>query len=521
MVRLEKTPGLDGWGFLGSLYPKASNYTSEVKAAARELASFDFFGALTVVNVTITAAQRDAPFQVEVMQGPKKGRDVCFNQRGRDANGARPWADLPFSRKVTYALADTVAAMWENSDSDTTGLIGRKVHESLRQDINWTECSFTVTRYSAVTIKVTGAQVTVSTENVFDQMRILYQVAAMALLLNAEMISESLVVWCTSGAAAGSLVLTVLIIVLLFRKVDNNRRGVPILVVLGGGVWQLLSSFWHQYWQYVIGLYVLTGLFGCYYCYRHPLGETSMAMFAFSLQVVGLGMSYWAVADSGAGLFFMLSQLVRSALHCITSKGNLATRALCSLLTRSLSFSVVLQVSYELFTARRSILYTSSGIMAMTLYRLGIVSDDRLVSLGMMTRHKIFAHNNYLADESLSTPVRNALVPRSGGTRGFEPVFSEANCHACCFTIYVVLSQRDRSRAFHEQGKANADIELAKLFQTAEFKDWERKKRDAARWRTFEWAKRAAGALVLLALAIYAAHLNGWITLPSAGKFEF
>ena len=39
--------------------------------------------------------------------------------------------------------------------------------------------------------------------------------------------------------------------------------------------------------------------------------------------------------------------------------------------------------------------------------------------------------------------------------------------------------------------------------------------------RTFEWAKRAAGALVLLALAIYAAHLNGWITLPSAGKFEF
>ena len=57
----------------------------------------------------------------------------------------------------------------------------------------------------------------------------------------------------------------------------------------------------------------------CYYCYRHPLGETSMAMFAFSLQVVGLAMSYWGTADSGAGLLFMLSQLVRSALHRIAS----------------------------------------------------------------------------------------------------------------------------------------------------------------------------------------------------------
>ena len=56
---------------------------------------------------------------------------------------------------------------------------------------------------------------------------------------------------------------------------------------------------------------------------------------------------------------------------------------------------------------------------------------------------------------------------------------------------------------------------------TPEFKEWKRKKEDAARWRLFEWAKRAIGALFLVALGIYAACLNGWITLPSAGKFQF
>lgn len=331
MVRLETAPGLDAWALLGSLFPKelsASSYTSQVKAAVHQLAAFDFMGAFRVINVTITASRRDAPFQVEVLQGPKRGRDVCFNQRGRDSNGDRPWATLPLPHKVTYALADSVAAMWENGDSETKGLIGRKMHESLRQNISWTECTFTVTRYSSVTLKVTGAQVNVATESVYDQMRVLYQAAAMALLLNAEMISESLVVWCTSGAAVGSLVLTILIVVMLFRKVDNNRRGVPILVVLGGGVWQLFRSFWHQYWQYVVGLYLLTALFGCYYCYRHPLGETRMAMFSFSLQVLALGISYWAVADSGAGLIFMLSQLVHIALHRFTA----ATHTICALL---------------------------------------------------------------------------------------------------------------------------------------------------------------------------------------------
>lgn len=413
MVRLEKVAGLDGWALIESLYPtdlRISSYASQVKDSARELATFDFFGAFRVVNVTISAARSDSSFQVEVLQGPNKGRDVCFNQRGRDINGARPWAELPFPNKVTYAMADSVAAMWENADSDATGLIGRRLHDSLRQDINWTVCSFTVTRYSSVTLKVTGAEVNVATEAQYDQMRVLYQAAAMALLLNAEMVSESLVVWCTSGAAAGSVVLTILVVIMLFRKVDNNRRGVPIVVVLGGGIWQLLRSIWQQYWQYVVGLYVLTALFGCIYCYRHPLGEASTAMFAFSLQVLALAMSYWAVADSGAGLIFMVSQLVRAV-----------SRHLLNLVTRQLIYSssrlVALQVSYELFTARRSIIYTSRGIVALTLSRLGIVSDQRLVSLGMMTQHKLFAHNNFLNDD-YATPVRNACLSCSPGALG-------------------------------------------------------------------------------------------------------
>jgi hypothetical protein len=62
---------------------------------------------------------------------------------------------------------------------------------------------------------------------------------------------------------------------------------------------------------------------------------------------------------------------------------------------------------------------------------------------------------------------------------------------------------------------------VAELMSTPEFKEWKRKKEDAARWMFFDWAKRAAGALFLAALVIYAAHLNGWITLPSSGKFQF
>lgn len=376
MVKLEPTPGLDGWALLAPLDPSAwrtgGSYLSKLQAAGRAVGGFDFIGAFGVVNVTIRAASPDAPFQLEVLAGPKKGRDVCFNQHGVDFEGGKPWSELPFPRKVTYSMADTVAAMWESSDSESQGWVGKKVHDSLRQDVLWSECTFTVTRYSPVTLKVTGGAVEVETGNVREQMRLVYQATAMALLINAEMISESLLVWCTSGAAAGSVVLSVLIVVYMFRKVDNNRRGVPILAVLGGGVWQLISSFWYQYWQYILALYAITGIFGCYYCYRHPLGETSTAMFSFMLQAVALALSYWAVADSGAGLIFMLSQLI----------------------------------GYELLTTRRSILYTARGLLARLLAGVGIVSEQRLVRLGLMTQHKIFAHNSLLNDETLLTPVR-------------------------------------------------------------------------------------------------------------------
>jgi hypothetical protein len=67
------------------------------------------------------------------------------------------------------------------------------------------------------------------------------------------------------------------------------------------------------------------------------------------------------------------------------------------------------QIAYELVASRRSILYTSRGILAVALSRTGVVSEQRLVSLGMMRQAKLFAHNNFLNDDSLSTPVRYLL----------------------------------------------------------------------------------------------------------------
>jgi hypothetical protein len=67
------------------------------------------------------------------------------------------------------------------------------------------------------------------------------------------------------------------------------------------------------------------------------------------------------------------------------------------------------QIAYELVASRRSILYTYRGILAVALSRTGVVSEQRLVSLGMMRQAKLFAHNNFLNDDSLSTPVRYLL----------------------------------------------------------------------------------------------------------------
>ena len=89
-----------------------------------------------------------------------------------------------------------------------------------------------------------------------------------------------------------------------------------------------------------------------------------------------------------------------------------------------------------------------------------------------------------------------------------------------CLTM-VFMPQRDRSRAFHEQGKANADKAVAELMSTPEFKEWKRKKEALQKWMLFDWVKRAAGVLLLAGLGVYAAHLNGWFTLPSGAKIEF
>ena len=64
----------------------------------------------------------------------------------------------------------------------------------------------------------------------------------------------------------------------------------------------------------MVGVYVVTGLFGCYYCYRHPLGEASTRMFALVLRLLALWLAYSSTADSGAGLVLAATPLVRVPL---------------------------------------------------------------------------------------------------------------------------------------------------------------------------------------------------------------
>jgi len=206
--------GDDGW--------MGGNYLGRARDVGLALAGFDYPGAFRVVNITVRS---DAPFQVIVTDGQKKGRDVCFNQRGRDVHGDSPWAKLPFPRKVTYSLADSVAAMWEHAGSDSTSWLGRKVQQSLLQEASWLECSFTVSRFRPITFRVDGSAAEISAATVRDDLRILSQATSMALLLNAEMVSESMVVWCSSGVFGGSVLLTILIVIMVMKKVDNNRRG--------------------------------------------------------------------------------------------------------------------------------------------------------------------------------------------------------------------------------------------------------------------------------------------------------
>ena len=192
------------------------------------------------------------------------------------------------------------------------------------------------------------------------------------------------------------------------------------------------------------------------------------------------------------------------------------------------------QIAYELVASRRSILYTSRGILAVALSRTGVVSEQRLVSLGMMRQAKLFAHNNFLNDDSLSTPVRYLLPLPSlvladalRALHSFVRSFVRSSLRACVYlltpsnALLFIRMQRDRSRAFHDQGKANADRAVAELMASPQFQEWKRQKEDMERWKLFGWAKHAVGTLLLAGLALYAAHLNGWIALPGVDKFQF
>eukprot|EP01049_Picozoa_sp_SAG25_P005840 SAG25_NODE_413_length_8292_cov_7.450629_9_plen_57_part_01 len=55
-------------------------------------------------------------------------------------------------------------------------------------------------------------------------MRVLYQLLSLALLVNAEQISQSLVVYYTGGALAGVMLLSGVLVYWLMSRVDNNRK---------------------------------------------------------------------------------------------------------------------------------------------------------------------------------------------------------------------------------------------------------------------------------------------------------
>eukprot|EP01047_Picozoa_sp_COSAG01_P064849 COSAG01_NODE_8654_length_2706_cov_17.270232_2_plen_143_part_00 len=123
-------------------------------------------------------------------------------------------------------------------------------------------------------------------------MRVLYQLLSLALLVNAEQISQSLVVYYTGGALAGVMLLSGVLVYWLMSRVDNNRKSGAILVVVGGGAWQLVTSFWHRYWLHVLGLYAASAVFGFSYCYRHPLKDRGQAYLGSMLWLIALLLAY-------------------------------------------------------------------------------------------------------------------------------------------------------------------------------------------------------------------------------------
>ena len=126
-------------------------------------------------------------------------------------------------------------------------------------------------------------------------------------------------------------------------------------------------------------------------------------MFALVLRLLALWLRYSSTADSGAGLVLAATQLVRVPLFTGFCHGAIKP---CANVRG-------VQIGHELLDARRSVVFTLNALIVTMLQSLGIVDEQRLVNLGMMRQHQLFAQNNYLDREDLHTPVRSDLLRHS------------------------------------------------------------------------------------------------------------
>jgi hypothetical protein len=378
-ISFSPAPKLDIWRAfagesLGSIWSNPRRLVDQLYEVARALLTYDYVGVFMVTNVTITAAQPGGSFEIEVVDGSPRGRQLCLNHVGVDSSGKIPWSSLSWSQRAVDSVASNVAAL-------SVGAVGLEWRSDAASswvggnlDNSWRKCSFVIPRTRGFSFKVTGADVMLSSEPTTDRLTMLYQVTALALLFNAEFISESFLLWCTGGVLAGGALLTGVMLLYILRTSDNNRKSVPLLVILFGGLWKALGAFWDKYWHLIAGIYALSASFGCYYCYTHPLKSAGQATLRTALVCFALLISYATVADSGAGLVLVVLQL------------------LC----------------YEIIDHRRAVFFTINAWAVSALRPL--ISEQQMVKIGMMRQHKMFAANHYLDDEA--TPTTRARFQR-------------------------------------------------------------------------------------------------------------
>ena len=95
--------------------------------------------------------------------------------------------------------------------------------------------------------------------------------------------------------------------------------------------------------------------------------------------------------------------------------------------------------------------------------RLGICSKDRMVKLGLMTRPKLWVHNNLLARDDAKT-------------------------------------KEERFQIFEEEGYRNAQIEVAKLQESQEYKDYMDKKARQQSWKWWRKVRHVVAIVVLIGI---------------------